>query len=135
LIRIKIPIEENSEFFEAIIERVGNLVIKEMQKQLEEKDAIATKYLYRSFKVFPDDYRGEIISEAPYSGVVEYGAKPHTPNYDAILTWVIVKKQEEGEEAEKSAWRIIKKIERVGYEGKYYARDALREVVRRGGKL
>jgi hypothetical protein len=44
----------------------------------------------------------------------------------------MVKKGEVGEEAEAAAWRVLKKIEREGYEGRFYARDSLKELVRRG---
>jgi len=133
LIRLKLDIEDNLPFFRALIESVGKRLVELMQKDLERKDAIATGYLYRSFKVKAEGLEGKIINEAPYSAVLEFGCAPHTPPYDAILRWVMIKKGEVGEEAEAAAWRVLKKIEREGYEGRFYARDSLRELVRRGG--
>jgi hypothetical protein len=125
-------VEDNLPFFKAVIELVGKRLIELMQRDLERKDAIATGYLYRSFKVKAEGLEGMVINEAPYSAVLEFGCVPHTPPYDAILRWVMIKKGEVGEEAEKAAWRVLKKIEKEGYEGRFYARDSLRELVSRG---
>jgi len=133
LIRLKLDIEDNLPFFKALIEAVGERLIELMQRDLERKDAIATGYLYRSFKIKAEGLDGKVINEAPYSAVLEFGCVPHTPPYDAILKWVMIKKGEVGEEAETAAWREMKKSEREGYEGRFYARDSLRELVRRGG--
>jgi hypothetical protein len=133
LIRLKLDIGDNLPLFKALIEAVGERLIELMQRDLERKDAIATGYLYRSFKIKAEGLDGKVINEAPYSAVLEFGCVPHTPPYDAILKWVMIKKGEVGEEAETAAWRVLKKIEREGYEGRFYARDSLRELVRRGG--
>jgi len=106
-----------------------------MQRELRAKDAIATGYLYSAFKIMVEGDVGFVRNEAPYSRVLEYGCRPHTPPYDEILNWVMVKKEEVGEEAEKAAWRIVKKIEKEGYEGRFYARDALERLVRSGRRL
>jgi len=106
-----------------------------MQDVLVEKDAIATGYLYDSFNVNVEGDVGFVKNEAPYSLVLEVGCVPHTPPYNAILNWVYVKKQETGEEAKRAAWRIVKKIEKEGYEGRFYARDALERLVSIGGRL
>jgi hypothetical protein len=132
LIRLKIDVQDNLPFFNSLIETVGKGLIELMQGDLRRKDAIATGYLYKSFRVKAEGLEGMVINEAPYSAVLEFGCSPHTPPYDAILKWVMVKKGEVGEEAERAAWRVLKKIEREGYEGRFYARDSLRELVRRG---
>lgn len=132
MIRLKVDVRDNLPFFNALIESVGKRLIELMQRDLERKDAIATGYLYKSFRVKAEGLEGMVINEAPYSAVLEFGCVPHTPPYDAILKWVMVKKGEVGEEAEAAAWRVLKKIEREGYEGRFYARDSLRELVRRG---
>ena len=133
MIRLKLDVEDNLPFFKAVVESVGKKLVELMQRDLERKDAIATGYLYKSFRVKAEGLEGMVINEAPYSAVLEFGCVPHTPPYDAILRWVMIKKGEVGEEAEKAAWRVLKKIEREGYEGRFYARDSLRELVRRGG--
>jgi hypothetical protein len=135
LIRVSILREDNRRFFEDVIRSVGDKLIELMKENLEERDAIATGYLYNSFDVVVEGESGIVKNDAPYSLVLEVGCVPHRPPYDAILNWVYVKKKEVGELAETSAWRIVRKIEREGYEGRFYARDALREVVSRGGNL
>jgi hypothetical protein len=135
LIRLRISREDNLDFFESIIRSVGEKLIEEMKSQLVEKDAIATSYLYNSFTVMVEGDIGRVENKAPYSSVLEVGCVPHTPPYDAILNWVYIKKKETGEDAERAAWRIVKKIEREGYEGRFYARDSLRWLVEHGGRL
>jgi hypothetical protein len=135
LIRVSVSKEDNRRFFEDVIRVVGDRLVELMKENLEERDAIATGYLYNSFDVVVEGDSGFVRNEAPYSLVLEMGCIPHRPPYDAILNWVYVKKKEVGELAEKSAWRIVKKIEKEGYEGRFYARDALREVVSSGGDL
>ena len=135
LIQVSISGEDNRRFFEDVIRAVGDRLVELMRENLVERDAIATGYLYNSFNVVAEGESGFVKNDAPYSLVLEVGCVPHRPPYDEILNWVYVKKKETGELAEKSAWRIVKKIEREGYEGRFYARDALREVVSRGGDL
>lgn len=135
MILVKINREDNRRFFEQLIEVVGNRLIELMRKELEQKDAIATGYLYSSFRLEVEGEVGFVRNEAPYSKVLEYGCVPHTPSYEAILRWVEIKKEEVGPEAERAAWKIVKKIEREGYEGRFYARDALERMVRFGGRL
>jgi hypothetical protein len=135
LIRVSISREDNRQFFEDVMRAVGDKLIELMRRNIEERDAIATGYLYNSFDVIIEGDTGIVKNEAPYSLVLEGGCVPHKPPYDAILNWVYVKKKEVGELAETSAWRIVKKIEKEGYEGRFYARDALREVVSSGGDL
>jgi hypothetical protein len=135
LIRVSILREDNRRFFEDVIRAVGDRLVGLMKENLEERDAIATGYLYNSFNVVVEGDSGVVKNDAPYSLVLEVGCVPHRPPYDEILNWVYVKKKETGELAEASAWRIVRKIEREGYEGRFYAKDALREVVSRGGNL
>jgi hypothetical protein len=135
LIRVSISREDNRRFFEDVIRAVGDRLVGLMKENLEERDAIATGYLYNSFNVVVEGDSGVVKNDAPYSLVLEVGCVPHRPPYDEILNWVYVKKKETGELAEASAWRIVRKIEREGYEGRFYAKDALREVVSRGGNL
>jgi hypothetical protein len=135
LIRVSISREDNRRFFEDVIRAVGDRLVGLMKENLEERDAIATGYLYNSFNVVVEGESGFVKNDAPYSLVLEVGCVPHRPPYDEILNWVYVKKKETGELAETSAWRIVRKIEREGYEGRFYAKDALREVVSRGGNL
>jgi hypothetical protein len=135
LIRVSISREDNRRFFEEVIRAVGDRLVGLMKENLEERDAIATGYLYNSFNVVVEGDSGVVKNDAPYSLVLEVGCVPHRPPYDEILNWVYVKKKETGELAEASAWRIVRKIEREGYEGRFYAKDALREVVSRGGNL
>jgi hypothetical protein len=135
LIRVSILREDNRRFFEEVIRAVGDRLVGLMKENLEERDAIATGYLYNSFNVVVEGDSGVVKNDAPYSLVLEVGCVPHRPPYDEILNWVYVKKKETGELAEASAWRIVRKIEREGYEGRFYAKDALREVVSRGGNL
>lgn len=115
-----------------ISKHVGEVLIFELERSIKRVDAIATGYLAKSFrwkKIGKMKYVVE--SEAPYSSVVEFGCSPHIPPFEPILKWVNIKKKEYGEEAEKSAWRIIRKIEKYGYEGRYYARMALSELIRK----
>jgi hypothetical protein len=135
LIRVSISREDNRQFFEDVIRTVGDRLVELMRENLRERDAIATGYLYNSFNVVAEGESGIVKNDAPYSLVLEMGCVPHRPPYNAILNWVYVKKKETGELAEKSAWRIVKKIEKEGYEGRFYARDALSEVVSGGGDL
>ena len=131
--RVQIYEKDMIEFFGGILDIVSEKLVELMREQLREKDAIATGYLYESFEV----KRGRTLTErivenkAPYSAILEFGCPPHRPPYEAILNWVKIKKHEIGEDAEKAAWRIVKKIEKEGYDPRFYARDALRKMTKR----
>ncbi|MEM1800934.1 MAG: hypothetical protein QXF58_04255 [Desulfurococcaceae archaeon] len=132
MIRAEIVKRDVFRLFDSVAEIISEVLIEEMREELKRKDAIATGYLYNSF-TYKKQRGGEwaIINEAPYSAILEFGCGPHTPPYDAILNWVKIKKKEPEGEAEKAAWRIIKKIEREGYAPRYYARDVLRRIHRK----
>mgnify|MGYP001773459965 CR=1 FL=1 len=69
----------------------------------------------------------DLIVNVPYASAIEGGTKPHTPPFEHIHKWVVVKKKEVGDEAVKAAWRIIKTISKRGIRGREYVRDALEE--------
>jgi hypothetical protein len=123
----------DDDLLEGVLEAVATELVKWLAAEVVTKDAIASGLLVGSFEVKHGLRKLEYVveNEAPYSAIVEFGAPPHRPPYEAILEWVRIKKGERGEEAEKAAWRIVKKIEREGYEPRYYARDALRKFTKR----
>ncbi|MEM0478332.1 MAG: HK97 gp10 family phage protein [Candidatus Caldarchaeum sp.] len=131
--RVEIPQEDIDKLVEVIGEIIAEKIVDDLPEEVRKKDAIATGYMARSFK-----YRAtsktelEVFNEAPYSAVVEFGCVPHRPPYEAIYNWVLIKKKETGEEAERAAWRIVKKIEKEGYGPRYFTRDYLRRLSRQG---
>jgi len=115
----------------AILGLVADDLIEALKDSVRFVDAVATGYMVSSFEKRIERGEGLVYNDAPYSAVVEFGCAPHKPPYEAILRWVEIKKHEYGDEAKRAAWRIVRKIEREGYIGRYYARKALEEMTSR----
>lgn len=125
-IRCSIPQEDIDKIGEAIGELIAGIMVEDLPEEVKKKDAVATGYLARSFKYRKIDTQElEVFNEAPYSAAVEFGCAPHAPPYEPIRLWVEIKKKESGAEADRAAWRIVRKIEKEGYDPRYFARDYL----------
>lgn len=127
--RVEVDRKSLAKILDVVCESIAEWIIDGFREELKRKDAIATGYLYRSFMVMKSgECEYEVVNVAPYSEVLEFGCLPHRPPYEEILNWVKIKKKEVGEEAERAAWRIVRKIEYEGYAPRYYARDFLRQI-------
>jgi len=74
----------------------------------------------RSWKHVPTHDGAELVNDAPYAAVIEYGRRPgaRPPPFGPILRWVELKLVQEGavepEEAEDVAWAIRQSIATKG---------------------
>jgi len=133
---LEIVIDED-ELKMALDKKMRNIatnLVEELKDITRERDIVATGLYVKSFHTKKaGDSVYDIWNDTPYSKIVEWGAEPHTPPFDAILKWVVIKKKEEGREAVTSAWKIVKHIEKYGLEPNFVFTDAIVRLKRRMG--
>lgn len=74
-----------------------------------------------------------LIGDAPHTGIVELGARPHPVSKegrDAIAGWCVRKLGMEEKDAARMAWFISKKIAEVGQKPTYVFRDCVPDGLR-----
>lgn len=132
-------IELEAEGLEYVIGNILEEVAEEMEYlmkyYIELKNAIATFDLYKSIgREQVDELIFDIGSDAPHAGAVEFGTHPHTPPYDEIYDWVVIKKGESGKEAREATWKIINKIKKEGTSPKSFIGPAVADLVVKYGR-
>jgi hypothetical protein len=117
---------------ESILKSLGDTIIDEALRTAD-RDKMPASGLYdKSWDNRQiSKTRREVGNTAPYAKVVEYGAKPFIPPYAPILEWVKKKKKEEGEEAEKSAYKIVHYIQMNGLKAHRILTRAVSTAVRK----
>lgn len=68
----------------------------------------------------------DVVVKVPYASVMEFGAKPHTPPFEKIYNWVVLKKGETWR-ARDATWAIVKTMQRKGILGRKYVKEAIEE--------
>ena len=121
----------------AVLEEYAIRVRNEYQDRLILHDHIAGGQLLNSVE-FVTHFQGKDywvgLRLEDYWKYVEYGTKPHTPPYSAILKWVTIKpvlpRPNDGElpTPEKVAWAIWGKIRKDGTEENPDLRDTVKEL-------
>jgi len=130
--RIEIDERELMKALDKKLRHITSSIIMDAKDITRERDIIATGLYLKSFHSLKEkDCNYLIWNEAPYSKIVEFGSEPHSSPFNEILKWVMVKKKEEGEEAVRSAWAIVKHIEKYGLEPRFVLSDAIQRTKRR----
>jgi hypothetical protein len=84
-----------------------------------------------AWRVVQVDDGAHLLNDAPYAGIIEKGARPHTVSAEGranIQRWVKRKLQiADDKEAEGIAWAIVKKIEKTGYKGTFAIQNSMEE--------
>lgn len=70
---------------------------------------------------------GVVSTSLGYAEAVELGTRPHMPPVEPLVAWAAKKLGVRGKEARSAAWRIARKIARVGTEGHFMFRDAFND--------
>lgn len=71
-----------------------------------------------------DDLTYEVATDVRYAPFVEYGTRPHYPNYQSIYVWVGQKLGIHGKSQSQVAWAVVNKIAQKGTEARNYFKDA-----------
>lgn len=71
-----------------------------------------------------DELTYEVATDVYYAPFVEYGTRPHYPNYQSIYVWVGQKLGIRGKKQSDVAWAVVNKIAKKGTEAREYFTDA-----------
>jgi hypothetical protein len=137
MVRVEIDRKTVEKAVGDVLETIGESLLEEAKLETHNSKVVATGLYARSFESRKTGvFSREVGNTAPYARIVEWGARPHRPPYEPILKWVKVKKGEHGEDAERTAWKIVAKIEREGNEPKFVMTKAVvRTVEDYGGAM
>jgi hypothetical protein len=96
-----------------------------------DKTPVDTGAMKNAWRVVDVDNGAHLLNDAPYAGVIEKGARPHTVSAEgraSIQRWVKRKLQiRDDKEAEGIMWAIVKKIEKEGYKGTFAVQNSMEE--------
>lgn len=125
-------VDFRAEDFDPILEIVAEDLVERIRRKIEAKKLVFTGQLKKDIEIEKvGDYEYQIVLKAPHAGKMEFGADPHTPDFELLYRWVLQKKGEPEEFAEAATWRIIHKIEREGLEPRLFVKEAIEEVADR----
>jgi hypothetical protein len=109
-----------------------NGVIDQLHKSMIEKDNIASKYLYQSFRPYVErsgDFRATLrIMAADYWDDVDKGTKPHDVPWKAIERWTNTKRSlkfANDKQQARFVFNTVKKITKKGTKGSGFASEVL----------
>lgn len=96
-----------------------------------DKTPVDTGAMKNAWRVVTVNDGAELINDAPYAGIIEKGARPHTVSQegiDSIARWVKRKLQIADEkEARGIAFAISKKLEKEGYKGNFAVQNSMEQ--------
>lgn len=108
--------------FSAAMRLVGYLV-----KKTDEMGITDLGVFKGAFQAEPTPNGAVAFNDAPHSGIVELGARPHfvsADGIDALERWCVRKLHLSVEEARFAAWAIATNIAKVGIKGRFVMRDS-----------
>lgn len=97
-------------------------------RRTDEAGVTDTGALKNSWRAERTEDGAEVISDCPYAGIVELGARPHAVSVEgqqAIRQWCIRKLGLTEEEADRATFLICRKIREHGQEGHHIVENAL----------
>lgn len=117
------------------LKEMADFILTRSSEILIANDSVDTGFLMRSGEIHhEEDLKYTLIYTAPYSAVVEFGARPHFVSAKVLFGWV---KRKIGITNEKKAWGIAyaisKSIGRRGQEPRPYLRPAIEQAVSKFG--
>lgn len=130
--------EHNKKTIQAFSQRIGEDLIEEIGKVLDEFGITDTGDLKSSFEVKRDGEMGVIVgTKLKQAPAIEWGRLAGSmPPIESILEWVMRKKDPSltPEEAMEVAWRVAKKIEEEGQDATRFVRIAIVRLIARKGR-
>ena len=113
------------EKIDEVLEAASAELEADVVKNLNERKITNTGRLAQSiYSRKIDDMAYEVATDVRYAPFVEYGTRPHFPDYQSIYVWVGQKLGIHGKSQSSVAWAVVDKISRKGTEARNYFSDA-----------
>ena len=117
---------------EAALTAVYKAILKSI-KPITERTPVDTGLMRSSWEVQKTDEKTVTLGNiAPHAIFVELGARPHTPNVQAIKEWAArqLKRPISDKLVERFSWAVIKKIQRDGLEPKNILSNSIEDIIK-----